>query len=126
MSKIMQNLEYLYWMIQSEPKKKIYMDQWTTEDPICGTLHCSLGLASTNQYFQTQGLKLRAGYIELNGDADVERFDALFGPNAFNKLFDRATDTEERKFANNHKKIALARLRARIIKFKKEGVPDNE
>jgi hypothetical protein len=126
MSKIMQNLEHLYWMIQAEPKKKIHMDQWKKEDPVCGTLHCSLGLATTSQFFQDQGLEMLDSYILVNGDSDTARFDELFGPDAYDVLFDQATDTEERKFADNHKKIALARLRARILKYKKKGVPDHE
>ena len=126
MSKILQNLEHLYWMIQAEPKKKINMQQWKQEDPVCGTLHCSLGLATTSEFFQAQGLKFHGGFVLLNGDSDVERFDALFGPKAYYMLFDRATEAEENKFPNNHKKIALARLRKRIVKYKKTGVPDNE
>lgn len=87
---VKENLELLLQVVQQHPEAEFNLDYYKRVTP-CGTLFCSLGLASTVSSFQEQGLPALDWHAE--GSVGVftkpihDILDTIFGPKAHDRLF---------------------------------------
>jgi hypothetical protein len=103
-SVMIDNLTRAIALIEDTPENKLDLAHFTGD---CGTLHCTAGWLATNPHFQKQGMglvELRFGYgtNTLTNTLDEEHrlydfqfLNELFGPEAFDRLFDAYGEGKE-------------------------------
>lgn len=133
MSTIRENLLVLIEAVTNEPEHLFDLTNFEKKEP-CGTLHCTLGLATTLPHFYMQGLvmqpaeKERAACPAADGIRAYQpscyaKLDALFGEESYCRLFEPAEggewDVELLAPDMPDKELALARLNKQL-----ENYPD--
>lgn len=105
---IIQNLELAIEAVKAQPETNFDLLRFKQIKPDCGTCFCTLGLLSTMDHFRNQGVVLNAfkqpfndltAYfipceVDSEGRETFGWLDALFGPDAFKRLFEQAGDGE--------------------------------
>lgn len=131
MKSIINNLRRAIAIVEAAPEESIDLETYR-QDTECGTLFCAYGLLAQDAYFQGKGVILHpapCGEWSRMGPNEsllhqLNKAAALFGPNAFYRLFapygagrlDR-TLTDNGKRAMSDKALVLARLRRQIESF---------
>lgn len=118
--KVLANLQHLHALISTTAPARIDLKYFTFPTE-CGTLHCTLGWAATDPFFNAQGLELKNGFAPCiwNDCAfGFGRLDHLFGPNSYGVLFQRASsgiyDEEVENLVFTDKELALFRIQKQI------------
>lgn len=141
----LENIAVAHSIVGGIPESQFSLDQFCNNDHVnapehisCGTIGCTLGWLALHPHFTGQGLGLRRGYVHArvgtNPEMDsCEAAEYLFGPRAFDTLFDRygygladttlinrhgLQGTPAFAHKNDHKKLALARLKRRYYQLK--------
>lgn len=105
---IIQNLELAIEAVKAQPETNFDLEYFRQSKPECGTCFCTIGLLSTVEHFQKQGVILHefkkpfdgsTGYTldeqtGPNGESSMAWLDDLFGPAAWNRLFAQAGSGE--------------------------------
>lgn len=142
-NRVINNLTTLLAAVEAQPETLFDLQQFKQTKP-CGTIFCTVGLAATMPHFTEQGLGLTqyypgtdgGYYVSLNGmhmceDENEEALEAMFGPEAFEHLFQPAgegmkdaaygleqtfDDWEDEVIDSNmtDKQLAVVRLQQRI------------
>lgn len=94
---IITNLETLLAAVEVQPEGLFDLSMFK-QDSSCGTLFCTIGVAACLPHFQAQGLEFgrvqgnNKEVVLINGYAAYNRgvADPIFGPNAFDHLFEPA------------------------------------
>lgn len=138
---IINNLEILSAAVEAQPEPMFNLRRFKNETE-CGTLFCTVGLATTIPHFQELGFKMVEEYpkwfmVQVGDDAiyDEGVSEEYFGEEAFARLFEPAgqgyldnklgyidhdEDCDTIPPNMTDKELALARLRLQI-KVLKEG-----
>jgi hypothetical protein len=119
---IIKNLNVLLEAVEAQ--KELNLDSYCTEEHGCGTLFCNAGLATTLPHFKRRGWKFdRYGDVAVKGESVWSGGDKDFGPDAFERLFEKFGEGEydhmypRRKHGEpdcSHKKLAVWRLKLAI------------
>ncbi len=136
---IINNLEILTAAVEAQPEPMFNLSRFKSETE-CGTLFCTVGLATTIPHFQELGfhiVQLAPNWLGVNVDdefiADEGVSERYFGQEAFPRLFEAAgqgsqdsalgyLDEDEAGYDiplnMTDKELALARLRLQIKELK--------
>lgn len=136
---IIENLRRLIQLIEAEPDHLIDLERFE-EEGSCGTHHCSLGLATQDEFFQAQGLSLGSVGVltrPLIGEHEVSpfsqvseghsRLNAMFGEDSYERLFEPRGDSDwdsgiiEDDDTLTDKDLALARLRKQLAIYEDQA-----
>lgn len=111
---IITNLEALKAAVLAQPDAEFDLSQYRQDRYTCGTLYCTAGLAASMPLFQEQGMGFRPFLgarfmVTVNGsdirDNDTDT-DALFGENAWKRLFAAYGDAEGEDAKEMHKQTS--------------------
>lgn len=114
---IIENLERAIKAVQAQPETNFDLEYFRDDNPSCGTCFCTIGLLSTLDHFQKQGVVLEEFKVPYRGTTsytlntrpahdgveNYEYLDDIFGPDAFGRLFAQAGDGD---FDEEHEREA--------------------